>query len=74
MIFQNPDSTLNPSHSIEFALVRPLKRLRGMSRSEARDEVRRLIERVRLGPADQVFAPPFHPYTDALLACGSPMS
>ena len=24
MIFQNPDSTLNPSHSIEFALVRPL--------------------------------------------------
>ena len=50
MIFQNPDSTLNPSHSIEFALVRPLKRLRGMSRVEAREEVRRLIERVRLGP------------------------
>jgi peptide/nickel transport system ATP-binding protein len=49
MIFQNPDSTLNPSHSIEFALVRPLKRLRGMGRAEARDEVRRLIERVRLG-------------------------
>jgi peptide/nickel transport system ATP-binding protein len=49
MIFQNPDSTLNPSHSIEFALVRPLKRLRGMSRAEARGEVRRLIERVRLG-------------------------
>ncbi|MEO8134974.1 MAG: ABC transporter ATP-binding protein [Betaproteobacteria bacterium] len=50
MVFQNPDSTLNPNHSVEFALERPLRRLRGMSRSEARAEVRRLIERVRLAP------------------------
>ena len=26
MVFQNPDSTLNPSHSIGFALIRPLKK------------------------------------------------
>ena len=42
MVFQNPDSTLNPSHTIEFALSRPLRRLLGMSRTEARNEVRRL--------------------------------
>ena len=50
MVFQNPDSTLNPSHTIEFALSRPLRRLLGMSRTEARNEVRRLIDRVRLAP------------------------
>ena len=50
MVFQNPDSTLNPSHSVGFALTRPLKRLRGMNRTEAREEVRKLIERVRLAP------------------------
>jgi len=50
MVFQNPDSTLNPSHTIEFALSRPLRRLLGMSRTEVRNEVRRLIDRVRLAP------------------------
>ena len=50
MVFQNPDSTLNPSHSIEFALLRPVRRLLGLSRAEARKEVLRLIDRVRLGP------------------------
>ena len=50
MVFQNPDSTLNPSHTIEFALLRPVKRLLGMNRASARKEVRRLIERVRLAP------------------------
>jgi peptide/nickel transport system ATP-binding protein len=50
MVFQNPDSTLNPSHTIGFALSRPVKRLLRMSRAEARDEVLRLIDRVRLEP------------------------
>ena len=50
MVFQNPDSTLNPSHTIEFALLRPLRRLRGLNRAEARNEVHRLIDRVRLEP------------------------
>ncbi len=51
MVFQNPDATLNPSHSIEFALTRPLRQQRGLSRAQARTEVVRLMERVRL-PAD----------------------
>jgi peptide/nickel transport system ATP-binding protein len=51
MVFQNPDATLNPSHSIEFALMRPLRKQRGMSKPEARAEVARLMERVRL-PVD----------------------
>jgi peptide/nickel transport system ATP-binding protein len=50
MVFQNPDSTLNPSHSVEYALTRPLMSLRGLSRSAARAEVPRLMERVRLSP------------------------
>jgi peptide/nickel transport system ATP-binding protein len=51
MVFQNPDSTLNPSHSVEYALTRPLKRLKGLSSKDARAEVQRLIQRVRL-PAE----------------------
>ncbi len=48
MVFQNPDSTLNPSHTVEYALMRPLQRLKGLSRAEARNGARRLLERVRL--------------------------
>ncbi len=48
MVFQNPDSTLNPSHSIGFALMRPLKKLRGMSAQDAEAEARRLMARVQL--------------------------
>ncbi len=48
MVFQNPDSTLNPSHSIGFALMRPLKLLRGMTTQDAEAEARRLMARVQL--------------------------
>jgi len=51
MVFQNPDATLNPSHTIGYALERPLKRLRGLPTRAARTEAARLLERVRL-PAD----------------------
>ncbi len=51
MVFQNPDSTLNPSHSVEYALTRPLRRLKGLNSKDARAEVQRLIQRVRL-PAE----------------------
>ncbi|MGQ0677181.1 MAG: ABC transporter ATP-binding protein, partial [Rhodospirillales bacterium] len=51
MVFQNPDSTLNPSHSVEFALTRPLRVLRGLGRADARREVGRLMEQVQL-PAE----------------------
>jgi peptide/nickel transport system ATP-binding protein len=48
MVFQNPDATLNPSHSIEFALMRPLRKQRGLSKALARAEVAVLMHRVRL--------------------------
>ena len=48
MVFQNPDSTLNPSHSVGFALMRPLRRLRGLSAEAAASEARRLMARVQL--------------------------
>jgi peptide/nickel transport system ATP-binding protein len=50
MVFQNPDATLNPSHTVEFALMRPLRVLRGLSATAARAEAARLMERVRLPP------------------------
>jgi peptide/nickel transport system ATP-binding protein len=48
MVFQNPDSTLNPSHSIGFALSRPLRLLGGLSRLQARAAVATLLEQVQL--------------------------
>src|SRR5206468_6049659 len=35
MVFQNPDSTLNPSHTVGYAIGRALRRLRELSRVEA---------------------------------------
>ena len=45
MVFQNPDSTLNPSHSVGYAIGRALRRLRRLSGSEAAREVARLARR-----------------------------
>ncbi len=53
MVFQNPDSTLNPSHSVGFAIGRSLRRLKDMGRREARGRSRELMETVKL-PADFV--------------------
>ncbi len=51
MVFQNPESTLNPSHSVGYAIERSVRRLRNVSSREARDLARKLIETVNL-PAD----------------------
>jgi peptide/nickel transport system ATP-binding protein len=48
MVFQNPDSTLNPSHSIAYALSRPLRMLRNLASSDAKAEVSKLLAQVRL--------------------------
>jgi peptide/nickel transport system ATP-binding protein len=48
MVFQNPDSTLNPSHSVGFSVMRALRRLRGVPSGAARAEAARLFETVRL--------------------------
>ena len=51
MVFQNPDSTLNPSHSVGFTIGRALRRLGGVSAAEARRRVGPLLESVELSPA-----------------------
>ncbi|MBT9383163.1 ABC transporter ATP-binding protein [Pseudooceanicola sp. CBS1P-1] len=51
-IFQNPDSSLNPRHSLATILSRPLRLFRpDLSRADYAPEIARLLERVRL-PAD----------------------
>ena len=51
MIFQNPDSTLNPSHSAGFSIRRSLKKF-GIRKGRAAVEqrMRELLEMVRLSP------------------------
>jgi peptide/nickel transport system ATP-binding protein len=49
MIFQNPDGTLNPSHTVGYTLARPLKRL-GKAKGDVRQQVTRLLEAVKLPP------------------------
>lgn len=51
MIFQNPDSTLNPSHSAAFSIRRSIKKF-GIRRGKAaiEERVRELLEMVRLSP------------------------
>jgi peptide/nickel transport system ATP-binding protein len=48
IIFQNPAEALNPRASVGEAIARPAQLLRGLTRSEARTEVSRLLEAVRL--------------------------
>ncbi len=50
MVFQNPDSTLNPSHRIGFAIARALKRLKGLKGEAVEREVGRLLRIVQLDP------------------------
>ncbi len=51
MIFQNPDSTLNPSHPAAFSIRRSIKKF-GIRKGKAaiEERVRELLEMVRLSP------------------------
>ncbi|WP_027135067.1 dipeptide ABC transporter ATP-binding protein [Geminicoccus roseus] len=49
MVFQNPDATLNPSHTVGYAIGRPLKLLR-KAKGDIKAEVNRLLAAVRLTP------------------------
>jgi peptide/nickel transport system ATP-binding protein len=51
MVFQNPDSTLNPSHTVGYAIGRALRRLQGRAPGELSGGVARLLEVVKLSPA-----------------------
>ncbi len=48
MVFQDPFASLNPSHSIRHHIERPLRLDDVVPRKEVDDEVRRLLQRVRL--------------------------
>jgi len=48
MVFQNPDSTLNPSFSVGKQIARPIRRFKTVPKDEIKNEVVRLLEAVRL--------------------------
>ncbi len=50
MIFQNPDDSLNPSHTVADILAQPLRLYDGLSGQALRDRSVEILETVRLGP------------------------
>jgi peptide/nickel transport system ATP-binding protein len=48
MVFQNPDSTLNPSHSIGYVMQRAIRKLRGIGGRAAKQETAELLKTVNL--------------------------
>ena len=48
MVFQNPDSTMNPSYSVGKQIERPLKRFKTVPPDQIREEVVRLLRAVKL--------------------------
>ena len=51
MIFQNPDDSLNPRHTVAEILAQPLHLYFGMTGQKARDRAADMLETVRLTPA-----------------------
>jgi peptide/nickel transport system ATP-binding protein len=48
IVFQNPADALNPRHSVADSIARPARILQGLGRAAAEDEVKRLLEAVRM--------------------------
>lgn len=48
MVFQNPDSTMNPSYSVGQQIERPLRRFKVVPKDQIRQEVVRLLRAVKL--------------------------
>jgi peptide/nickel transport system ATP-binding protein len=49
MVFQNPDSTLNPSFNVGTQIGRTLQRFKVVPKNQVRDEVVRLLNMMKLG-------------------------
>ncbi|NCF67940.1 MAG: dipeptide ABC transporter ATP-binding protein [Chloroflexi bacterium] len=49
MVFQNPDSTMNPSYSVGKQISRPMERFNTVPKKQIRDEVIKLLNAMRLG-------------------------
>jgi peptide/nickel transport system ATP-binding protein len=56
MVFQDPYGALNPLHTVEYTVMRPVQNFLGMTTSAARNRVRELLETVGLSPAAQFAA------------------
>jgi peptide/nickel transport system ATP-binding protein len=50
IVFQSPTDALNPKHTVEQTLTWPARTLRRMSRADAANEVRSLLDAVQLPP------------------------
>lgn len=53
MVFQDPYSALNPLHTVEYTLTRPVVNYTGLRGSDARRRVLELLETVGLTPVEQ---------------------
>ena len=51
MVFQNPDSTMNPSYTVGQQIARPMQRFGTVPKHKIREEVIKLLETMRLGVA-----------------------
>jgi len=49
MVFQNPDSTMNPSYTVGQQIARPMHRFETVPSDQVHDEVIRLLRSMRLG-------------------------
>ena len=56
MVFQDPYSALNPLHTVEYALMRPVLNYTGLRGAEARTRVLELLDTVGLTPVEQFAA------------------
>ncbi|MCG2797583.1 MAG: ABC transporter ATP-binding protein [Cellulomonas sp.] len=56
MVFQDPYSALNPLHSVEYTLTRPVVNFSGLRGREARQRVLDLLDLVGLNPVEQFAA------------------
>ena len=56
MVFQDPYAALNPLHTVEYALTRPVINFTGLDGREARGRVLELLETVGLSPVEQFAA------------------
>ncbi|CAN5454592.1 ABC transporter ATP-binding protein [soil metagenome] len=56
MVFQDPYAALNPLHTVEYTLTRPVVNFTGLHGREARGRVLELLETVGLSPVEQFAA------------------
>ncbi|GMA27751.1 ABC transporter ATP-binding protein [Arenivirga flava] len=56
MVFQDPYAALNPLHTVEYTLTRPVENFTGLTGSAVRRRVLELLETVGLNPVEQFAA------------------